>query len=1389
MKHRSLSLLTLFLGVISSLAGPAAAESTTVTFKEPHLRGYIVESQSFPASALQARPQWLRARPEQDPDQTVELGSRLLLRTAAGADVNALMDGSGLEIAKTMNKTTFVLQAVDANSAMQQANRLSGLEAVVACVPVMRRPVARHSAFNDPYLDYQWNFSQRDTNGAPLGVDLNLPEAWQITRGNGVKIAIADDGVELSHPELSARAANMPHYNFVFGTANGNPVSNLEFPTSGREFGHGTSVAGMAVAEADNGIGIVGAAPEAKFASWVIFSTNVAGNAVAADTEQLMEMFQFKNNTVPVQNHSWGNEKTAAQFGVDFWAEQGIANAIANGRGGRGIVMVRSVGNYRNWTDPLQPGRTIFANANDDGYPADRRVVSVAAVNANGRATRYSNPGACILVAAPTTESQADGYTPDLTLPSLFMVDRQGARGYNTATDELGDYCYSNNIIIGTSFGAPQISGIVAMMLNVNTNLTYRDAQQILVLSARHLDLADPDVKTNAAGLVVSHNVGFGIPDAGVAVRLAQSWVNRPALSSIGFTNEHGAAVVDDGLRVIVNNAPINLQTIPGSPSMGVHPDEPTSMLPLVDVGFADTAIGTDLTGKGALIERGGPPGTTFALKIQNAASAGAAFAIIYNNTRTPERLTNTYWKVSLPMTGTDFSPIPAVFIGKDQGDALRNLVATNGASAQLKVLATNYTFTVTNTLLCEHIAVDVDGDNITSPNGRRGDIRITLTSPSGTRSVLQRMNTDTNRLTSPAWTYHSTHHFYEGSAGQWTVSISDQAPGATATIRSVALRIFGTQLNDSDNDGLDDQWETTNFGSLAQGPQNDPDNDGFSNIREQVMGSPATAASPPVIVHQPQNSMVRFGGNVTFNVLATSWSPLGFQWQHNSTNISGATSSSLTISDADHVDGGVYSVIVTNQGGSIVSSDASLSLYTCNFNVAGMTQSTQRSALGGEGTMSFYLAFSNDCPWSIVNTNDWITITSPLSGNGDSFVRFVVAPNTNTSARFGEIRISDETAIMIHQTGTIVPNSIIGKTFTLSIDQSTGSITTNGTFLVNILSETFRIVPLTANVEARTGIQYSWPGFMTNGWHINLVEDGATSASPSLSLEFTTPTSGTFVMDNRDETAFYGTFNMLESGADFDDNGRPDLVLQHTDRRLSAWVMNGQEFLQARFLRGGTPIGPGWKAVGVADFNRDDYPDVLFQHETRKFAIWLMQGTNYIRAIPVRSGTPAAAGWKGAGSGDFNNDGWPDILMQHTDGRLATWLITHGTNFIRSSFLREGKPVAAGFLAAGAGDFNRDGKTDVLLQHRDTAKLLVWHLDGVAFLTAQWVRDGNAPKNGSMASAIADLNGDGRNDIIFQNAKRELTVWYLNETLFEGAAVLRPGKPAGDGWQLFGPR
>src|SRR6185295_1673549 len=269
-------------------------------------------------------------------------------------------------------------------------------------------------------------------------------------------------------------------------------------------------------------------------------------------------------------------------------------------------------------------------------------------------------------------------------------------------------------------------------------------------------------------------------------------WINRPSLTNITLDSTEVRAIPDDSLRLRISGSgvPAELSSLRTQPSLGPHADTPTPVLPLVDVGLATNQISQDLTGKAALIQRG-PAGdlpdhrNQFDQKIQRAADAGAAFAVVYNHSNTDEIIV---------MGGTDFVPIPAVFIGQNDGESLVGLLQSNIAvSAQIQLEPASYSFTVTNTLICEHVGVTLVTDH-----SSRGDLRITLVSPAGTRSVLQRLNNDTAPGPS-GWTYYSTHHFYESSSGTWTVYVSDERADNTGSVQSVSLTIEGVPIVDTD--------------------------------------------------------------------------------------------------------------------------------------------------------------------------------------------------------------------------------------------------------------------------------------------------------------------------------------------------------------------------------------------------------------------------------------------------------------------------------------------------------------------------------------------------------------------------------------------------------------
>ena len=372
---------------------------------------------------------------------------------------------------------------------------------------------------------------------------INVEPAWTRTRGEGVRVAIVDDGLDLGHEDLAENVVAGSHDYRGLGTV-------YEVFTDDQGYSHGTTVASQAAAR-DNEVGLRGVAPRLS-----IYGMNFLQ---AGSDHNMIDVFTRDVAGTAAKNHSWGstdrwtfNHQTSLMF-------RALDSALANGYVQQGVAL-----------------GTLNVFAAGNGYPDqdyathEERATHVGSVSVCGttdqdRKAHFSEHGANLWVCAPTEREQrlcdlgwdidAQAWTcADGTKETYY--DRWGS----PAADNAGQYLSFS----GTSAAAPQVTGVVGLMRAVNPNLSWRDLKLILAATARKVDPAiapersryEPHYgyelsvrdkanpvtgaawvnwsegaeKFGASGRYsFSHRYGFGVVDAGAAVEMAATWSAPPA--------------------------------------------------------------------------------------------------------------------------------------------------------------------------------------------------------------------------------------------------------------------------------------------------------------------------------------------------------------------------------------------------------------------------------------------------------------------------------------------------------------------------------------------------------------------------------------------------------------------------------------------------------------------------------------------------------------------------------------------------------------------------------------------------------------------------------------------------------------------------------------------
>lgn len=359
---------------------------------------------------------------------------------------------------------------------------------------------------NDPLQISQWSQDNdgRYWNGSAwvyvgtAGADMKIEETWPITTGSAsVKVAVLDDGVNTSHPDLSANM--LAGFDATGLGSNGNPSGNDS---------HGTACAGIIAARANNNLGLAGNAYNCKIVPVRIAYTPAGQNGWYTSNTWLANGINWAWQTggASVLSNSWGGGSFSSAIST------AVTNAVTSGRGGKGSPVLFSAGNSdvapvffpSNLTNAISVGASSLCDTRKSSFSCD------------GESWWGSNYGTGLDVMAPGVK--------------ITTTDIAGAAGSNT-----GDYTFSFN---GTSAACPNAASVVALILSVNNNLTGAQARQILESTCQKVGGYTYSTTSGQPNGSWSTQMGYGRINALAAVQAAQSSsCAAPTTAQLSVTN------------------------------------------------------------------------------------------------------------------------------------------------------------------------------------------------------------------------------------------------------------------------------------------------------------------------------------------------------------------------------------------------------------------------------------------------------------------------------------------------------------------------------------------------------------------------------------------------------------------------------------------------------------------------------------------------------------------------------------------------------------------------------------------------------------------------------------------------------------------------------------
>jgi hypothetical protein len=248
-----------------------------------------------------------------------------------------------------------------------------------------------------------------------------------------------------------------------------------------------------------------------------------------------------------------------------------------------------------------------------------------------------------------------------------------------------------------------------------------------------------------------------------------------------------------------------------------------------------------------------------------------------------------------------------------------------------------------------------------------------------------------------------------------------------------------------------------------------------------------------------------------------------------------------------------------------------------------------------------------------------------------------------------------------------------------------------------------------------------------------------------------------------------------VEAIDDFDGDARSDVLWRTPGSSVyTLWRMNGATRLSTAALQAPT----GFRVEAVGDFDGDQKADVLWRDDVADLVrITLLKGGTDVASAPSATWS-AAPSWKVLGAGDFNGDGKEDLLWREAGGTIAVWVLSGTT-------LAGGVSVGAvgpRWAIVGTADIDGDASSDLVLRELDTGQNAVWLLRGGALASGFYLPA--LQGTGADAVALRDFDGDGRGELLWRDTVTgAMTLWTQLGPNARTALAL-PAEPD-LGWQI----